>query len=329
MILLTDAHPGKGFVSSWEVLEQTGLFSHAMFYVPPRSRIGGVMNTARLALRIRQLNPERMFYLGQVGRSNWQLRRDRIFFQRICGISRIHGIEERDWESNLDRRGRNWGDLPSEACRLLDILRRSDLGITSQEPVRFDLPIGETEKMKVDFLYRKSCLPLDARIVAIGPGSKMPAKRWPVERFALVSKRLLGAFPDIHQIVLGGHDDYALGEVIRRFGGARVVNWAGRLSVLESAEVLRRCLLFIGNDTGTMHLAAAVNTQCAVIFSARDKPGRWYPHGDHHLVFRREVACAGCMLEVCKKNRMRCVRGISAEEVFRGAKSILAAGCAG
>ena len=55
------------------------------------------------------------------------------------------------------------------------------------------------------------------------------------------------------------------------------VNLCGELSVRESAAVLRSARVFIGHDSGPMHLAAAVGIPCAAIFSARNPPGRWFP----------------------------------------------------
>ena len=62
-------------------------------------------------------------------------------------------------------------------------------------------------------------------------------------------------------------------------------------------------------------LAAAMGTPCVAIFSSRDLPGMWYPYGSQHTVLRREVECSGCMLNDCVKQKMKCIRAISVDEV--------------
>src|SRR5262249_21962501 len=127
--------------------------------------------------------------------------------------------------------------------------------------------------------------------IAFGPGSKMPAKRWPLDRFAAVGKRLIHEF-DVWPVVFGGAEDQPDAERLLAEWG-RGYNAAGGLSVRGAALALKRCLLYVGNDTGTMHLAAAVGTPCVAVFSARDWPGRWYPYGSGHRVFRSRIECEG------------------------------------
>lgn len=91
----------------------------------------------------------------------------------------------------------------------------------------------------------------------------------------------------------------------------------------ESAAVLKRSRGYLGNDTGTMHLAAMVGVPCVALFSARDYPGQWEPYGHGHAVLRHETDCAGCMLEVCHERGNECLRLISEEEVFEASRYLL------
>ncbi len=146
-------------------------------------------------------------------------------------------------------------------------------------------------------------------IVALAPGSKMQAKKWPEDRFEHVGLTLLHRFPDLRLVVVGGPGEIPLGDRLCRAWGDRAVNLSGALSVWESAALLERCTLYVGNDTGTMHLAASVATPCVAIFSARDNPGKWEPAGRGHIVLRHEVPCAGCMLDTCVDLRSRLPEG--------------------
>jgi ADP-heptose:LPS heptosyltransferase len=80
--------------------------------------------------------------------------------------------------------------------------------------------------------------------------------------------------------------------------------------------------LYLGNDTGTMHLAASVGTPCVAIFSALDLIGRWHPFGTENEVFRRSVECEGCFSPTCF-NKNKCLDLISAGEVYEACVRIL------
>lgn len=159
------------------------------------------------------------------------------------------------------------------------------------------------------------------RWVGVGPCSKMPAKTWPAERFAAVVVHLIREF-DVWPIVLGGAGDADMGERMVRYWG-RGYNAAGVLSVSGAAEILRQCALYVGNDTGTMHLAAAAGTRCVAVFSARDHPGAWDPLGIGHHVIRHAAACDGCMLETCAERGRDCLHAISVEQVGLACSAVL------
>jgi ADP-heptose:LPS heptosyltransferase len=93
------------------------------------------------------------------------------------------------------------------------------------------------------------------------------------------------------------------------------LNLCGKCTPRESAAVLAGALVFIGHDSGPMHLAAGVGTDCVVIFSARSPRGQWFPLGEGHEVFYRDVSCSGCRLFECVSEGKRCLAGISVEEV--------------
>ncbi|MGE3465976.1 MAG: glycosyltransferase family 9 protein, partial [Pyrinomonadaceae bacterium] len=99
-------------------------------------------------------------------------------------------------------------------------------------------------------------------------------------------------------------------------------NAAGRTTVRQSAALLEHCRLYLGNDTGTMHLAASVGTPCVAIFAAIDWPGRWLPFGNRNVCFRRRVECEGCHTADCF-NARKCLDLISAAEVYEACSGIL------
>jgi heptosyltransferase-3 len=95
------------------------------------------------------------------------------------------------------------------------------------------------------------------------------------------------------------------------------------LNVREGIAALQKCALFLGNDTGTMHMAVAAGIPCVAIFSSRDYPGNWYPYGNNHIVFRTPIDCEGCMLERCIERKMECILSIDEDQVYAAAQKML------
>jgi ADP-heptose:LPS heptosyltransferase len=129
-------------------------------------------------------------------------------------------------------------------------------------------------------------------IVAIAPGSKWPSKTWSIQRLKATVSKLIGshtAFP----IVFGGEEDQRVGKELLEAWNTGA-NAAGALTVRQAAAALEHCDLFLGNDTGTMHLAANAGVPCVAIFASNNWAGQWYPAGHGHRIFRTEIECEGC-----------------------------------
>ncbi len=188
----------------------------------------------------------------------------------------------------------------------------------------FGLPIGDAEKTRIDSLWRERGIHSGDQLIAMATGGKVPAQLWPVDRYAALARELLLAFPDARLLIIGGRDDFGIADAISTSLGERVINLAGRLTALESAEALRRCSLFVGNNSGPMHLAAVSGIPCVAVSSARNHPGMWDPYGDGHIILRRDsLPCSGCRLEYCEEKALICLTGISVEEVLEACVSVL------
>jgi heptosyltransferase-2 len=151
--------------------------------------------------------------------------------------------------------------------------------------------------------------------VALAPGSVWFTKRWPEEHFLTVARALL---QDGMQVVLvGGADDAALcTRIAEGCGeGAAVRNAAGRLSLLQSAELLRRCALLVSNDSAPMHLAGAVGTPVFALFGATVPSFGFAPLGPHDHVFELQgLACRPCGIhggQKCPIGTFVCMRDLT------------------
>lgn len=315
-LALMTANEGDGIVWTDEVLREFGWFRHVVTY---RSReLATIRGLLGVLGRVRAVRPDLVVYLASDHNSGMRAWRDRLFF--LCAGTWRFVTASSAKVTFFGRLHRERRVYPFEVDRLLDALR--DAGIATGA-ARFDLPLRVEHAGRVSALLAASRLEPGRPLVAMCPGSKQPAKRWPLERYAELGARLVAEAGANVVIVGGGDDARAAGIVAHAWPHGRFAVLAGRLSVLESAEALRRCDVYVGNDTGAMHLAAAVDTPCVGVFAARE-PGRsWHPYGDAHVVLRREVSCANCYLTECTTEGLRCLTAITVDDVWGACHALL------
>jgi ADP-heptose:LPS heptosyltransferase len=313
LALLCDRHPGKRYVLGSDLLEGAHIFDEVLSY--PVSDLGFILKPGRMAnllAAIRRRKFDTLVYLAPSNRTIEQVERDRWFFS-LAGIKHFIGME------GFPHLAAKIPDQPlagtnSETDLLLKRLTVSGLRTASDRNNLMDLGLGPAEGGQVSNWLSQLQSDGDRPWVAIGPGSKMPAKRWPLERFKQIVSSLIEEF-DIWPVVFGGQEDKALGDQLLNHW-KRGYNAAGALGLRPAAAALKRCTLFLGNDTGTMHMAAAVGVPCVAVFSSRERPGMWFPHGHGHRVFRSEIDCEGCGLVECIERANECLKRISADEVL-------------
>lgn len=322
-VLLTDEHAGRSnYVSSWDVLGPTGWFDEVIFYTPGKAVWDMSKKGFSLIRKVRKLSPEYIFNLSPV-RSCWQTARDRFYFKHLIGHVRYNAPRRRVFFYRDEQSCKGADGCEPEWEILLGLAG----GHGSGAGFKLIVPGNESARFQRIARAKGFCfLPEDKKqkLLAVGPGSKMPAKRWPAQNFCELGKLLLKKFPQLHLMVLGGREDEETGNELCRAWGERSCNFAGELSIYGSAAALERCAGFVGNDSGTMHLAAMTGAPCVALFSARDRPGKWAPYGDNHIILRHNTECAGCMLEECAAQHGQCLRLITPPRVFEAVRKILA-----
>src|SRR2546425_2410884 len=322
MTLLCDYHPGKKFVFAADLFKGSGFFDAVKPYAVDRSFRGRLLRPLRMLHLLGQLRAARfdiVAYLAPSSRTDRQIRRDRQFF-RAAGIPKLLGMEARE-------RGRKTAqelalnEVEHEADFLLSQLAVSGLPVPSKGHGCIDLALTPADDRQVDEWLSRLPLPHASSWIGFGPGSKMPAKKWPPERFEEVGHELIKKF-NLWPVIFGGSEDKESGDHLLR-AWKRGFNAAGELGIRASAAALRRCVLYVGNDTGTMHLAAAAGTPCVAVFSSRDLPGKWNPYGFRHHVLRAQIDCEGCMLMTCHQRDNECLKRISVADVLSACQQVL------
>ena len=163
------------------------------------------------------------------------------------------------------------------------------------------------------------------RCVVLQPGARWLNKRWPVEFFSQAVKALAATQNDVFFAVLGGREDQPLGKQIAAHLPDRCVDLTGKLSLPEMIEWIRRSTAMVTNDTGPMHVAAALGIPVTALFGPTS-PNRTGPYGQLNRVLRRELWCSPCMKARCKNpNHLECLNTISSAAVVEQMTKILAA----
>ncbi len=162
----------------------------------------------------------------------------------------------------------------------------------------------------------------DGPLVALQPGARYWFKAWPPERFAQLADRLAQEL-GCRVFVGGSREERDLAERIRVLARSRPVVLAGRVSLSGYAAVLRRCALFVGNDNGPMHMAAALGVPVVALFGPSD-PTVWAPCAERKAVIYKGLDCRPCFHPTCRRGEENCMRLIRLQEVDDACRKLLA-----
>ena len=263
--LLTNQPISGKAAPAMAILENSGLCDEAVSY-PVGIRDLSELKKVRRSLH--QIQPEALINLA-AGRGWLKSLRDYLFF-RSCGIKSIIGTP---WQRrDLKARQFSDGTFEPESQRLLS--RLASLGAIDLADRRFwDLKLTPEEKKQAGEL-----LPLNApNFAAVSVGTKIPVKDWGEENWGKLLALLSTQLPGTTLIFLGAADESERSEKLSRVCAGRSLNLCGKIPPRVSAAVLERCRLFIGHDSGPMHLAASVGVPTVGLFSWFNPPGQWFP----------------------------------------------------
>jgi len=186
-------------------------------------------------------------------------------------------------------------------------------------PTRLTLP--PESDAEVERLFAASGVTPDELLIGINPGAAYgTAKRWPTERFAEAADHLADRLGTT-ALLFGSPMEAPLTRVIREQMRGRVIDFGGRTTLAAFTGLLGRCRLLLTNDTGAMHVAAALGVSCVALFGPTD-PRRTGPLGSAHRVLRDPPACSPCRYRDCPIDH-RCMRRLGVEEVVAAAETLL------
>ncbi len=190
-------------------------------------------------------------------------------------------------------------------------------------PERYPLAIAPGDRVAAERLFAEAGLGADAPVVSLVPGGNAASRRWPAERFAALASGLTRAGARV--ILHGGPGDGPVTGAVAALAarsGLPPLDWTGRTTLPVLAECFRHSRLVVSNDTGPMHLAAAVGAPLLALCGASDER-KTGPRGAECEVLVHPLFCRPCMKNTCAYN-LACLTGITADAVLDRARARLA-----
>jgi heptosyltransferase-2 len=212
--------------------------------------------------------------------------------------------------------------LPQTAHQIHEYLHLVSVLGASSTPVAPSLRIGDAEANAarhelLEGLFKERGISAPSVLFGLNPGAEYgPAKRWPAENFAAAAREICRRVPNSAWLALGGPGDARICAGIERLGNGRVVSVAGKTTLRQLMALLKACRVVLTNDSGPMHLAAALGTPVVVPFGSTspELTGPGLPGDTRHAILRTPTPCAPCFLRECPID-FRCMTGITVNRV--------------
>ncbi len=150
---------------------------------------------------------------------------------------------------------------------------------------------------------------LPEKFAVICPSAGKPANRWPADRFGILASRL-----DIPCVVIAGPNETEIADEVELNSKGNAISIAGRTGLKDLIAIISKAEFFICNDTGPMHIAAALDIPVFAVFGPAN-PVRTGPYGPMHTIIRKKIECSPCYAKKPCNNFM-CMNEIHVEDVL-------------
>lgn len=233
----------------------------------------------------------------------------------LAGIPQRWGKASDGRSMLLTRRFHDKGtETGHELYYYLQLLDSFGIGQVAAEPLL--VTTGDEDRAAASLLAQHG-ITADDLLIGINAGASFgSAKRWYPERFAQVAAQLSVALGG-KVILFGGSGERDIVAAIDTALAGNCLNMAGNTTVRQLMALIRRCNIFITNDSGPMHIAAAFHVPLVAIFGPTDHTGT-APFSDLSVVVRHDTDCAPCKLRHCPTDH-RCMKAVTAEQVVEAA----------
>jgi heptosyltransferase III len=202
--------------------------------------------------------------------------------------------------------------------RDLEVLKPLGIQVGSQDP---QLWLTPEEEKSADELLDQLGVQRSNPTIILQPGARYWFKAWPPDRYAELADRLTSQY-DCQVLIGGSNQDVDLARQIRQTAKSKPIIVAGRTTIKQFSAIAKRSALFVGSDSGAMHIASAVGTPVVALFGPSN-PSEWGPRGGPVEILYKELDCRSCFHPTCTKGEENCMKLIAVHEVFAAAQRLL------
>jgi lipopolysaccharide heptosyltransferase II len=195
----------------------------------------------------------------------------------------------------------------------LNLVKAAGIRIEEPWPPLSLPPAGKEEKERIDNFWADHGLS-KAEVVVLHIGAGNEFRDWGAENLAALADRLAGS-PDVRVILVGDVQDVSRAEDIRKTRPEKILSLAGKINLIELREVIALATLFVGPDSGPMHVAATTKTPIVALFGPT-LPANFAPWRAEATLIEKPLDCRPCKQRQCLTGDFRCLRGITVDEVF-------------
>ena len=189
--------------------------------------------------------------------------------------------------------------------------------------VDISIPVGPSRGEAARERLRQAGATLQKRLVGVNPGAYFgSAKRWLSDRYAVLLDRLIES-ENVEAVIFGASNEFQIAQAIQSHMRCQPFIFSGKTTLSELIAMISVCDLFITNDSGPMHLAAALRVPTLAIFGPTDE-NTTGPMSPTAVLVKKKVECSPCLLRECPIDH-RCMTRISVDDVYVQAVEMLRA----
>lgn len=234
----------------------------------------------------------------------------------VAGRKYRIGFEEAGREIFFNVRGPTASSPKQMVDHLLDL---AELAGGKREGCKPEVFLSDTEIQWANEALAEKGISANELIIGIHPGAHYPSQRWSAERFGEVAKQIVEQ--SLAKVILvGSSDEEGLLEVVKKSVGEEIQIFSCD-SIRKFVALLSRCNLLVCNNSGPMHIAAALNVP-TVSMIGPTVTTLWLPYGENNVVINKALPCSPCNRAICKVHE--CMESITVDEVFKAVETQIA-----
>jgi ADP-heptose:LPS heptosyltransferase len=198
-----------------------------------------------------------------------------------------------------------------------DLLKAIGVVIKDRKP---SIMVDAVREKEVEGFLEKNGVNAGDTLICLHPGGFYPTQRWPAARYRELSGRIAKS-SSAKVVIIEGPGEKGITEVITGHPGSGFIVF-GERPLTDTVALIRRADLFVGNNSGPLHIASALGTPTVSIMGPT-VPERWFPFGEKNTVLRYGAECSPCNDGRCRRKDHLCMTMISVDEVYQAVKGFL------